>query len=377
MNHLTMNHLTMNHITMKTTLNGILLLLLLTSTVSAQSVQTPNGFSIRTGVNLAIWLSQSDQRGPEREKFIMEKDVELLAWLGFDHVRLPIDEVQCWDDKGNREEEAFRLMHNAIGWSLKNGLKVIVDLHIIRSHYFNAESNALWTDPAEQEKLVGIWQQLSSELSKYPNNQVAYELMNEAVADNHQDWNQLISKLVKSLRQMEPERTIVIGSNRWQGTETFPYLEVPENDPNIILSFHFYRPFGFTHYKTPWTRMKSYKGTVHYPGEVIAKEDQASDPAYFREIQWAIGYWDKEVMLKDIRVAIDYARSHKLPLYCGEFGVYYTAPKEDALRWYSDVTDIFRENNIAYAHWDYKTTFGILDKAGNPLMPVIRLLVKE
>jgi endoglucanase len=361
---------------MKTTLIGAFLIFILTFTVSGQSIQTPNGFRIRTGVNLAIWLSQSDKRGLEREKFITEKDVELLAGLGFDHVRLPIDEVQFWDDHGNREEEAFKLMHNAIGWSLKNKLRVIVDLHIIRSHYFNAESNALWTNPAEQEKLVGIWKQLSAELSKYRNNQVAYELMNEAVADNPQDWNQLISKLVKSLRQIEPERTIVIGSNRWQGTETFPNLEVPENDPNIILSFHFYRPFGLTHYKTPWTQMKSYNGSVHYPGEVIVKEDQVADPAYFREIQWAIGYWDKEVMLKDIRVAIDYARKHKLPLYCGEFGVYYTAPKEDALRWYNDVTDIFRENNIAYAHWDYKTTFGILDKTGNPIMPVIRFLVK-
>jgi len=56
--------------------------------------------------------------------------------------------------------------------------------------------------------------------------------------------------------------------------------------------------------------------------------------------------------------------------------VYFTAPKEDALRWYSDLTDILRENKIAYCHWDYKTSFGIIDKKGNPDMPVIQLLVK-
>ncbi|NQU84542.1 MAG: cellulase family glycosylhydrolase [Mariniphaga sp.] len=60
-----------------------------------------------------------------------------------------------------------------------------------------------------------------------------------------------MAKLVISLRENEAERTIVIGSNKWQGTETFPALKVPEKDENIILSFHHYRPFGFTHYKTP------------------------------------------------------------------------------------------------------------------------------
>lgn len=347
------------------------------SSVFGQFIQTPNGFRIRTGVNLAIWLSQSEKRGPEREKFITEKDIKLLAGLGFDHIRLPIDEVQFWDEAGNREDEAFRLMHNAIDWSLKYGLRVIVDLHIIRSHYFNAASNPLWTNPAEQEKLAGIWNELSVELRQYSNNQVAYELLNEAVANNHQDWNKLISLLVKSLRKTEPERTIVIGSNKWQGTETFPFLEVPGKDPYIILSFHYYRPFGFTHYKAPWTQVKSYTGPVHYPGEVVDKKDQASEPEYFKEVQWPYGYWDKEVMLKDITPAIETAGKLNLPLYCGEFGVYYTSPKEDALRWYSDLTAVFREHNIAYAHWDYKTTFGIIGRNGSPDMPVIDLLVKK
>jgi endoglucanase len=362
---------------MKRTTCIVIFFLLLVSSVSGQFIQTPNGFRIRTGVNLAIWLSQSEKRGPEREKFITEKDIRLLSDLGFDHVRLPIDEVQFWDETGKRDDEAFRLMHNAIDWSLKNGLKVIVDLHIIRSHYFNAASNQLWTNPAEQEKLVEIWKKLSAELRNYPNNQVAYELLNEAVANDHQDWNKLISKLVQSLRKTEPERTIVIGSNKWQGTETFPFLEVPGNDPGIILSFHYYRPFGFTHYKAPWTQVKNYRGPVHYPGDVVTEKDQASDPAYFKDLQWPYGYWDKEAMLKDITSAIEAAGKLHLPLYCGEFGVYYTSPKEDALRWYSDLTAIFRENNIAYAHWDYKTSFGIIDKEGKPVMPVIKILVNK
>ena len=354
----------------------ISILLILSNFCFGQPIKTPNGFQLRTGVNVAIWLSQTEKRGAERAEFITEPDFENIASMGFDHIRLPIDEVQFWDEEGDTEPEAFKLLHNAIGWSLERNLRVIVDLHIIRSHYFNAESNPLWDDPAEQEKLVKLWQHLSKELKKYPVDYVAYELMNEAVADDHEDWNKLIAKLVTSLRKNEPERTIVIGSNKWQGTETFPFLKVPENDKNIILSFHHYRPFGLTHYKTSWTGMAGYNGPVHYPGETITKEELARQPEFKNDISWAIGYWDKKRMLEDINVPIKVAKKLRLPLYCGEFGVYYTAPKPDANRWYTDVTDIFRENNIAFAHWDYKTTFGIVDKNNKPIQPVVDILTR-
>ena len=56
--------------------------------------------------------------------------------LGFDHIRLPIDEVQFWDEQGNRLDEAWQLMTNALDWAVKHNLRVIVDLHTLRSHSF-------------------------------------------------------------------------------------------------------------------------------------------------------------------------------------------------------------------------------------------------
>lgn len=355
----------------------ISLLVFLAELSTAQNIKTPNGFQIRTGINLALWLSQSEKRGIEREQFVVESDIENIASMGFDHVRLPIDEVQFWDESEIQMADAFKLMHNAIKWSMDRNLRVIVDLHIIRSHYFNAESNPLWTDPTEQEKLVNLWKQLSEELLNYPNNFVAYELMNEAVADDHNDWNNLIAKLVKSLRGNEPERTIVIGSNRWQGTETFPALKVPENDENIILSFHYYSPFGLTHYKAPWTQLKGYDGPVNYPGEVVTKKDQKEySEEFIKNISWAIGHWDKSRMFDEMNSAITVAKKLNLPLYCGEFGVYHTAPKDAAIRWYRDVTEIFKENNIAFCHWNYKNGFPIVDKDLKPLQPLVDILTK-
>ena len=46
------------------------------------------------------------------------------------------------------------------------------------------------------------------------------------VAEEHEQWNQLVAKVHKALREREPQRTLVIGSNMWQGYETMKYLKV-------------------------------------------------------------------------------------------------------------------------------------------------------
>ena len=115
-----------------------------------------------------------------------------------------------------------------------------MDLHIIRSHYFNAANeggtNSLWTDPNAQETFLHLWSDLSARLKQYPVSMVASKLMNEPVAENPEDWNKLIEKGVKTIRALEPQRVLVIGSNMWQIPGTFPQLKIPLHDPNIILS---------------------------------------------------------------------------------------------------------------------------------------------
>jgi endoglucanase len=184
-------------------------------------------FVVNKGVNISHWLSQSDVRGEERKNYFTEKDVEFIATAGYDHIRLPIDEEQLWDTGGNKIPEAFALLHSAVQWSMKNKLRIIVDMHILRSHHFIAADRPLWRDTTEQVTYVKRWMDLSDELINYPLDQVAYELLNEAVADDPEDWNRLVARVMKALREREPQRMIVIGSNRFQDPETFPDLKIP------------------------------------------------------------------------------------------------------------------------------------------------------
>ena len=236
------------------------------SACSEEKTDEVNNFRIHRGTNVSHWLSQSEERGEARRQHIQEDDFARLDSLGFDFVRLPIDEVQFWDEQGNKLPEVWELMTNAINWAEKHHLRTIVDLHIIRSHYFNAvnedndDANTLFTSEKAQQDLINMWYQLSDVLKGYSNDSVAYEFMNEPVADDHEQWNQLIAKVHKALREREPQRTLVIGSNLWQGYETMKYLKVPENDKNIILSFHYYNPMILTHYGAWWTHIGKYTG---------------------------------------------------------------------------------------------------------------------
>jgi len=336
-----------------------------TPVTSTNSIDgTSEKFEIKKGTNVAHWLSQSKRRGTEREQFFKEEDVQNIAQMGFDHIRLPIDEVQMWDENGKRHDSAFLLLEKCIEWCIKSNLKVVVDLHILRSHYFNAKEKPLWTVPAEQEKFFDLWRDLSKSLKKFPTHMVAYELMNEAVADDHESWNQLVAKAHAVIRELEPNRTIVIGSNRWQSADTFDALKVPADDPNILLSFHFYEPFMLSHYKASWTFLKDYSGPVSYPGLVLSKEnfDKMSKELQ-PEVERFVGKeFDKASLFEMWTQPIEKAKQLGLPLYCGEFGIIADAPEKDRLNWYRDMMALFEEHGIGYANWNYRSdNFGLLD----------------
>ena len=329
-----------------------------------------NDFRIKRGTNLSHWLSQSEERGEARQQHIQEDDFERLEQLGFDFVRIPIDEVQFWDEDGNKLQEAWDLLTNALDLARKHNLRAIVDLHIIRSHYFNAvneedkAANTLFTSEESQQGLINLWYQLSDVLKDYSNDWVAYEFMNEPVADEHEQWNALVAKVHKALREKEPQRTLVIGSNRWQSYETMKYLKVPEGDKNIILSFHYYNPMILTHYGAWWTPLGQYKGKVNYPGILVSKEDFDAAPDSIKPQleEFTKQEWNIDRIRADFKDAIEVAKKYDLQLFCGEWGVYEPVDRELAYKWTKDMLAVFDEFNIAWTTWCYDADFGFWDQ---------------
>jgi endoglucanase len=327
---------------------------------------TPNGFSVLRGINVGHWLSQVSNGHPIKYE---EQDATWLFTMGFDNVRLPIDEVELWDSTGAPIESNWTILYKGIDASIKHHLKAVIDLHIVRMHYFNAaqegRSNPLFTDTTAQRKFIDLWRQISVRLSHYADDQVAYEILNEPVAPKASQWNYIMNKTYQVLRQLEPRRTIVIGSNMWQSAATFPVLDVPPHDPNIILSFHCYLPMLITHYKASWVPTAAYDGPVKYPGVPVDSSYAAGHypAALVTSIRNMGGFkdWDRDAIAKTVAIAVQRAKQLGLPIQCGEFGCLPTAGRTIRLQYYRDMMSIFKQYNIAFASWDYHGSFSVVE----------------
>ena len=331
---------------------------------------------IRRGTNVSHWLSQSDARGHERRAYFTRADVQRLAGLGLDHLRIPIDEEQMWDDAGRRDREAFDLLDAALDGCREADLRAVVDLHILRSHHFiSASEPRLFTDPAEAGRFAGLWRDLSAHLRRRDTAWVAYELMNEPVASDPADWNRVARAAYDAIRADEPERTIVLGSNRWNAASTFHDLQVPDADPRLILTFHYYLPMLITHYRASWTPVGRYAGPVHYPGQPVKPHDwDALAPAMKALLADQNTFYNASVMERDLAAPLAVQKRTRLPLYCGEFGVINHTPDPLRLAWYRDFRGVLARHGIAWANWDYKGGFGLFDAKGNPTAVVEGLL---
>jgi len=340
-------------------------------------------FTIYRGTNISHWLSQSDRRGAERRAFFTQQDVERIARLGggrLDHIRLPVDEEQLWDENGDPDPEAFGLLEAALDWCEAAGLRVVVDLHLLRSHHFlDRETPPLFTDPDALAHFIDLWEQLSDRLGERPTDQVAYELLNEPVARDSDDWNRVAHAVYHVLRAREPGRVIVLGSNWFNQVQTFAQLDVPEDD-DLILTFHYYKPMFITHYTAPWWEGGgSYHGPIHYPGRPIADEDLARMDPSLRALIEREGLnrpFSRQTIVEDLAQPLAVREETGLPLYCGEFGCYSRTPTELRLAWYRDILSVFEELDIAWANWDYKGSFGIVDAQGE-LTPIAEVLLSE
>ena len=315
-------------------------MMLLLAACTKKEENVVNDFRIKRGTNLSHWLSQSEERGEARRLHIQEDDFERLEQLGFDFVRIPIDEVQFWDEEGKQLPEAWGLLTQALDWAGKHHLRAIVDLHIIRSHYFNAvneggeSANTLFTSEKAQDDLINLWYQLSDALKGYSNDSVAYE-----------------------------------------------YLRVPENDKNIVLSFHYYNPMLLTHYGAWWTPIGKYQGKVNYPGILISKEDYEAAPDSLKPLleQYTTQEWNVDRIRADFKDAIEVAKKYGLQLFCGEWGVYEPVDRTLAYAWTKDMLSVFDEFNIAWTTWCYDADFGFWDQQKHDYKdkPLVDLLMSS
>lgn len=314
--------------------------------------------NLQRGVNIEGWLWDLLPPPGRQPIPFTTADAERVAQLGFDHIRINVDEQHFWDEDGTPWVAVFDRVDGLLNACAGLGLSAVLDMHTLRSHHFNAPERPLFTDAACVDAFLSCWRRLSDHFGERSNDLLAYEFLNEPVADESRDWNRVSAEAHGTLRALEPDRTLILGSNGWSGPDSFPDLAVPD-DRNLVLTVHYYRPFLLTHYAVAPEVNAGYAGPIHYPGKPIGDEDFAALPDDDRDLLHASNvHYDASVIADELRPAVHVAAAQRLPLYCGEWGCYDTVPRDTRLRWHADMVSVLADLEIGWAAYAYTGRWG-------------------
>ena len=192
------------------------------------------------------------------------------------------------------------------------------------------------------------------------------EIVNEPVFDRREEeWNTLNARLAAAIRQNAPKHTIITSGPNWGGIDGLKKLKLLP-DRNVIYSFHCYDPFTFTHQGATWTSPAVRPlHDVPYPSSPEAVEPLLaaleSKPDSKKMVEWyGKERWNKEKLAARFRQGIEWGVKNRVPLYCGEFGVFPLRSKpEDRSRWFRDFGEVLAENRIGWAVWGWDEGFGL------------------
>lgn len=307
---------------------------------AAKPVQEPvdpsgPGAGLGRGLNLGNAL-EAPQEG-EWGLVLEEEYFQLIADAGFDSVRIPIR----WNAHAATEAPytispaIFERVDWAIEQSLERDLIPVINIH----HY-----NALMEDPrGHSERFLALWRQIAEHYRDH-DQRLYFELLNEP----HNQlqgalWNRLLADALAVVRESNPDRWVVVGPDRWNHVSGLGALKLPEDDRRLIVTFHYYEPFHFTHQGAEWV--------------------QNSDP--WLGTEWRGTEFELGAIRRDFDTVARWAEQHDRPVYLGEFGAYSKADMESRVAWTAAVVREAEARGFAWAYWEFGAGFGVYDRARN------------
>ncbi len=321
---------------------------------------------LQHGINASEWFAQSgDYSAARTNRYIDAQDIALIARLGFDNVRLPVDAAPL--EKYPRGADGLNAeflgrLDRAVDTMLANGLAVQIDLHPEESY-----KQQLRNSDDSVDRLVMLWRRLAAHYANRDPDRIFFEVLNESEVNDRYRWAGIQARVAAAIREAAPRHTIIVAGANYAGIPDLLALQ-PLADGNIIYNFHFYEPHEFTHQGATWgLSWWSYTHGIPYPPNdaamqaLIAQVPDALD-RYTLENYW-LNRWDGRHIRLLIDEAAAWARQNKVPVICNEFGVYRNnADPVSRANWLNDVRTALEADGIGWAMWDYRGGFGVVTK---------------
>lgn len=299
------------------------------------------------GINLTY---QDIWRWDLPEPALTQEDFSQIRSWGLDTVQIS----QSWHiiepNMGVYDESYLARLDVVVDRIAASGLKCVLKIGI--SDWFAGQGGwlsfeALWSNPAVQERLYSLWEML---VTRYSGRLSACAILNEPKPTSTSGpWSEVetqplidnwnlggISDIcIERIRAIKPSMTILITFGPW-GIPGHYNVYPPRPYSNIVYAFSWYKPQDVT----------------------------------FRGEEWTEG---QDWIRFELAPAINFKALHGVPLLAQELGLNVKAYPitESRLKWIDDSLKVLNEEGIDWCYWVYShwqtEAFSVLDDAGNEL----------
>jgi len=277
------------------------------------------------------------------------KQLDFIAEHGFNYIRIPMD-YRFWTKDFNYfcpDERIFKTIDNYLYECKQRGLHVSLNFHRAPGYCINRnnlEKHNLWKDKEAQDAFVFMWEWFTEKYKGISSDDLSFDLLNEPpevgeygfTRKNHE---KVMRRTIDAIRNIDPGRLLILNGIGGGG------LAIPElADTGVIHSGRGYAPYTVSHYMAEWSLPDDdyIWQKPEYPGMSDGEKwDKAALKRYYKP-------WRK-------------VEETGTQIHIGEFGCYNKTPNDIALRWFSDLLDIYREYKWGYALWNFKGPFGIVE----------------
>lgn len=278
---------------------------------------------------------------------IREDHLQRIALAGFDSVRVAI----AWHHHAQAyapytiDPAFFNRIDQIVEQAQRFGLSIILDFHSYDPLYENPA--------AEAPRAVAIWDQIARHYAHAPNS-VIFEILNEP-QDNLQGkkWQIVADQLYAQVRISNPQRWLIMGGDNWNSIDGLARFDPPK-DPRLMLTFHYYDPYKFTHQGATW-----FEGAP-----------PAGRPWGSRK--------ERQALAAEFKRAAAIGRKRGYALWLGEFGATIATKMDDRALWTREVRRAAQSHNMGWCAFDFAANFQVYStERKNWVWPIRRALFDQ
>ena len=294
-----------------------------------------------SGINLNAVVDGNLHPGYERDAPLEEGEIKSIADAGFDSVRLNV----CWSRHCadsypySIDPEFFKKVDDIIDECIGYGLAVSVDIHYYPYINMSYPDETLSMEDNYQ-RLICLWEQIAEHYRNYSDEMLFFDLLNEPnLIMGAERWNSLLAELIRTIRTSNPGRTLIVSTPSLGQSWTLNLLELPEDEWNLIVQFHYYLPHLFTH-----------QGLSH------------GMAGHVENSVWLGTEEEKNAVDQDLDFCQKWAMANGRPINMGEYGATNTADTASRARYIGHLCKSARSRGFSSHLWGYREVFMIRDK---------------